>query len=80
MNSDLEYIKKRIEENCNENRAIPFWSWNNDLQEDVLVKQIQDMKDAGMVETSVFILTHSLKPLTFITKVFRQELCITTVT
>ena len=48
MNSDLEYIKKRIEENCNENRAIPFWSWNNDLQEDVLVKQIQDMKDAGM--------------------------------
>ena len=28
--------------------AIPFWSWNNELEESVLLKQIEDMKEAGM--------------------------------
>lgn len=29
-------------------QAIPFWSWNNELDEDILVKQIEEMKEAGM--------------------------------
>jgi len=29
-------------------RSIPFWSWNNSLDENVLVKQIDDMRAAGI--------------------------------
>ena len=28
-------------------RALPFWTWNGDLQEDELVKQVKWMKDNG---------------------------------
>ncbi|MBQ8658875.1 MAG: hypothetical protein IJ506_07040 [Clostridia bacterium] len=28
--------------------AIPFWSWNNELDEDALIQQIVEMKQAGM--------------------------------
>ena len=27
--------------------ALPFWSWNDDLQEDKLIKQIHEMKEQG---------------------------------
>lgn len=29
-------------------RPIPFWSWNNELEENELLKQIEDMKAAGI--------------------------------
>ena len=31
-----------------EYRSIPFWSWNNSLDEAELVKQIDEMKAAGI--------------------------------
>ncbi|MBR2354624.1 MAG: hypothetical protein IKA76_09005 [Clostridia bacterium] len=31
-----------------EYRSIPFWSWNNELSEDELCRQIEDMKEAGI--------------------------------
>ena len=30
-----------------EYRSLPFWSWNGDLQEDELVKQVKWMKENG---------------------------------
>ena len=32
----------------NEYKSIPFWSWNNSLDEDELVKQIREMKSANI--------------------------------
>ena len=29
-------------------QSIPFWSWNNELDEKELVRQIDDMKAAGI--------------------------------
>lgn len=26
---------------------VPFWSWNNKIEKDILLEQIQDMKDVG---------------------------------
>lgn len=34
--------------NLSENKSIPFWSWNNELDESELVKQINDMHSAGI--------------------------------
>lgn len=43
-------LKKEEMENSDltDYAAIPFWSWNNELEEGVLLKQIEDMKEAGM--------------------------------
>ena len=32
----------------NEYKSIPFWSWNNELDEKELVKQIEDMYSVGI--------------------------------
>ena len=40
--SDLNDVK------FNGFKGIPFWSWNNTLNEDELVKQIEQMKSAGL--------------------------------
>ncbi|MBP3437650.1 MAG: hypothetical protein J6K61_07090 [Clostridia bacterium] len=45
MNSAL---KKILESDLDEYKSIPFWSWNNTLDEKELVKQIVDMKNAGI--------------------------------
>ncbi|MBQ9482454.1 MAG: hypothetical protein IJU84_09840, partial [Clostridia bacterium] len=34
--------------NLTDYAPIPFWSWNNELDENELVRQIHDMKEAGM--------------------------------
>lgn len=34
--------------NLKENKSVPFWSWNNALNEDELVKQINDMHSVGI--------------------------------
>lgn len=39
-------LKKALTGNLDEYKSIPFWSWNNTLDENVLVKQIEDMKRA----------------------------------
>ena len=41
-----ELLKKKLSGNLDEYKSIPFWSWNNTLDEKVLVKQIEDMKRA----------------------------------
>ena len=44
-----EQLKRKLsEEDLTDYAAIPFWSWNNELEESVLIKQIEEMKAAGM--------------------------------
>ncbi len=45
MNS---YLKAALEGNLDEYKSIPFWSWNNSLDEKRLVKQIEEMKAEGI--------------------------------
>ncbi len=45
MNKMLEKI---LNEKQEEQRPIPFWSWNNSLDESVLVAQIENMKSEGI--------------------------------
>ena len=44
----LEALKKALNGNLKDNKSIPFWSWNNALDEKELVKQIEDMHAAGI--------------------------------
>lgn len=48
MAQSTEKLKKAFEENLTDYAAIPFWSWNNELDEKELVRQIEEMKTAGM--------------------------------
>jgi len=43
-----ERLKNALSGELKEYRSIPFWSWNNSLDEKELVKQIDEMKDAGI--------------------------------
>ena len=45
MNKNL---KAALSGNLDEYKSIPFWSWNNHLDEKVLVRQIEEMKEAGI--------------------------------
>ena len=44
----LTELKKALQGDLRDNKSIPFWSWNNSLDEKVLVKQIEDMYSAGI--------------------------------
>ncbi len=44
----LEKLKKALNGNLKDNKSIPFWSWNNSLDEEELVKQIEEMHAAGI--------------------------------
>ena len=44
----LEALKKALNGNLKDNKSIPFWSWNNALDEQELVKQIEEMHAAGI--------------------------------
>ncbi len=47
MSDTIEKLKKNIESGMTvDYQSIPFWSWNNELDETELVKQIEDMKAA----------------------------------
>ncbi len=49
MNRSLVALKNIFEnQNLTDYRSIPFWSWNNTLDEDELLCQIDDMKACGM--------------------------------
>ncbi len=43
-----ERLKNALSGELKEYRSIPFWSWNNSLDEKELVKQIGEMKTAGI--------------------------------
>lgn len=47
-NTCIEQLKNAFEGDLNEYRSIPFWSWNNELDEAALVAQIDEMKKVGM--------------------------------
>ncbi|MBQ4269782.1 MAG: hypothetical protein IJB97_09075, partial [Clostridia bacterium] len=42
-----EKLKKALQQDLMDYRAIPFWSWNNELKENELVQQIDQMQEAG---------------------------------
>ncbi len=44
----LQNLKVRLSGDLSKYKSIPFWSWNNFLDEKVLVKQIEDMYGAGI--------------------------------
>ncbi len=46
--SAIKKLKKALEGDLTEYGSIPFWSWNNELCEEELCRQIEDMKAAGM--------------------------------
>ncbi len=44
----LEALKLKLSGDLRKYKSIPFWSWNNFLDEEVLIKQIEDMYAAGI--------------------------------
>ena len=46
--SNTEHLIKSIKENAREHSSIPFWSWNDKLEKDILADQIKGMKELGM--------------------------------
>ena len=48
MNAYVEKLKKELSGDLREYKSIPFWSWNNTLDEKELLKQIDDMYSAGI--------------------------------
>ncbi len=44
----LTRLEKAFSGDLTDYQAIPFWSWNNELEEEHLIRQIEDMKAAGM--------------------------------
>ncbi len=43
-----EKLRSALSANLTDYAAIPFWSWNNELDEEKLVKQIEEMHAVGM--------------------------------
>lgn len=41
-------LKSILQQEHKEYKSMPFWSWNNEIEEENLVKQIEDMKEAGI--------------------------------
>ncbi len=41
-------LTKKIKENKKEFGGLPFWSWNDKLEKDELLRQIHNMKDIGL--------------------------------
>lgn len=48
MQDNFERLKEGLKGDLSAYRGIPFWSWNNELDEAELVKQIEDMKSVGL--------------------------------
>lgn len=44
----MDHLSEILKETPDECKSIPFWSWNNELDEAELLRQIEDMKSAGM--------------------------------
>ena len=54
--NSIEQLKNAFDGDLKEYRSIPFWSWNNELDEAALVAQIDEMKKVGM---GGFIVLHA---------------------
>ncbi len=48
MQDNFQQLKVQLQGDLSEYRGIPFWSWNNSLDEEELVRQIEDMHAAGL--------------------------------
>ena len=44
----MKNITERLKGDLRDYRPIPFWSWNDDLQPEELVRQIGVMRDKGI--------------------------------
>ena len=44
----MDKLTKKLKGNLRDYRPIPFWSWNDDLKLDELVRQIDVMKENGI--------------------------------
>ncbi len=44
----INKLKDAFDSDLSDSKSIPFWSWNNILDEDALVKQIDEMKKTGI--------------------------------
>jgi len=40
-------LKRELEKDLSDYKSIPFWSWNNKLDEQELVRQAEWMHDVG---------------------------------
>lgn len=45
---NIDVFVKKISDEAHEHSSIPFWSWNDKLDKDLLGEQIKDMKKLGM--------------------------------
>ena len=43
----IQALKNALQKDLTSYRGVPFWSWNNELDEKELIRQIEDMKTAG---------------------------------
>ena len=41
-------LKRELEKDLSDYKSIPFWSWNNKLDEQELVRQAEWMHDVGI--------------------------------
>ena len=48
MDKSTAKLRECFQTDLTDYQAIPFWSWNNELDESRLVQQIEDMKSAGI--------------------------------
>ena len=48
MDKSTAKLREQLQADLTDYQAIPFWSWNNDLDEERLVQQIEDMKSVGI--------------------------------
>lgn len=46
--TDLKKLRDKFKNPPTEFRSAPFWSWNDNLSEEELARQVKDMKDKGM--------------------------------
>lgn len=44
----LERLRHHFENPPNAYRSLPFWAWNDDLEEEELNRQVKQMKEQGM--------------------------------
>lgn len=48
MNEKLKTLKEKLSGDLSAYQGIPFWSWNNEIEETELLRQIDDMKENGL--------------------------------
>ena len=46
--NSIKKLKAALDCDLTDYQSIPFWSWNNELDEEELTRQIEDMKSVGI--------------------------------